>query len=112
MAAVLVHLERQVGTRDQEGAILLRQPGLQRHQPDPCINARGVRALMFSAVPDGDQLGQIAEMVDAGKIRPNIGAVLPLVEAAEAQEMNRTGRVKGKIVLTVEGAVATCVQIA
>jgi len=33
--------------------------------------------------------------------RPNIGAVLPLAEAAEAQEMNRTGRVKGKIVLTV-----------
>jgi len=40
-------------------------------------------------------------MVDAGQIRPNVGAVLPLAEAAEAQEINRTGRVKGKIVLTV-----------
>lgn len=70
--------------------------------PDPAqAEARGVRALMFSAVPDGNQLGRIAEMVDAGQIRPNIGAVLPLAEAAEAQEMNRTGRVKGKIVLTV-----------
>jgi NADPH:quinone reductase-like Zn-dependent oxidoreductase len=63
--------------------------------------AHGVRAVGFGAVPDGAQLGRIAEMVDAGQIRPNIGAVLPLAEAAEAQEMNRTGRVKGKVVLRV-----------
>jgi len=70
--------------------------------PDPAqAEAHGVRAVMFSAVPDGAQLGRIAEMVDAGQIRPNVGAVLPLAEAAEAQEINRTGRVKGKIVLTV-----------
>ena len=37
---------------------------------------------MFSAVPDGAQLGRIAEIVDAGQIRPNIGVVLPLAEAA------------------------------
>ena len=70
--------------------------------PDPAqAEARGVRALRFSAVPDGAQLGRIAEMVDAGQIRPDVGAVLPLAEAAEAQEMSRTRRVKGKIVLTV-----------
>ena len=63
--------------------------------------ARGVRAAMFGAVPDGAQLARIAEMADAGQVRPNVGAVLPLAEAAEAQEMNRTGRVKGKVVLTV-----------
>ena len=56
---------------------------------------------MFGAVPDGAQLARIAEMADAGQVRPNVGAVMPLAEAAEAQEMNRTGRVKGKVVLTV-----------
>ena len=44
--------------------------------------ARGVRAVMFGAVPDEVQLGRIAEMVDAGQVRPNVGAALPLTEVA------------------------------
>jgi len=40
-------------------------------------------------------------MVEAGQVRPNVGAVLTLDEAAKAQELNRTGVTKGKIVLTV-----------
>ena len=80
------------------GGILVSTVGIS----DPGqAEAHGVRAAMFGAVPDGAQLGRVAEMADAGQIRPNVGAVLPLAEAAEAQEMNRTGRVKGKVVLGV-----------
>ena len=61
----------------------------------------GVRAVAFGAVPDGGQLGRIADMIDAGQIRPNIGSTLPLARAAEAQELSQAGDVKGKIVLTM-----------
>jgi len=80
------------------GGILVSVVGIA----DPAAAAaRGVRAAGFGCVPDGGQLGQIAKMIDAGQVRPNIGATLPLADAAEAQELNRTGKVKGKIVLTV-----------
>ena len=61
----------------------------------------GVRATSIVCTPNAEQLGRVAEMIDAGKIRPNVGAVLTLDDAAKAQELNRTGTVKGKIVLTV-----------
>lgn len=71
--------------------------------PDPSqAAAHAVRATGFGAVPDGEQLSRIAELIDAGKVRPNVGAVMELDEAAQAQELNRTGGVKGKIVLTVQ----------
>lgn len=60
-----------------------------------------VRATSIVCTPNAGQLGRVAEMIDAGKIRPNVGAVMPLDDAAQAQELNRTGQVKGKIVLTV-----------
>ncbi len=82
------------------GGILVSAVEVPDPDPDQA-KAHGVRAVRFSCLPGGTQLGRIAEMVDAGQVRPNVGAVLPLAEAAEAQEMNRTGRVKRKIVLTV-----------
>ena len=63
--------------------------------------ARGVRGAGMGCIPNGAQLERIATLVDAGLVRPNVGAVLTLDEAAKAQELNRTGAVKGKIVLTV-----------
>lgn len=82
----------------KSGGVLVSTVGIA----DPGqAEAHGVRAAMFGAVPDGKQLARIAEMADAGQVRPNVGTVLPLAEAAEAQEMNRTGRVKGKVVLTM-----------
>ena len=63
--------------------------------------AHGVRAAGFGCVPNGEQLRRVAELVDAGEVRPNVGAVMALDEAAQAQELNRTGGIKGKIVLTV-----------
>ena len=82
----------------KRGGILVSTVGVA----DPSqAEAHGVRAAMFGAVPDGGQLARVAEMADAGQVRPNVGTVLPLAEAAEAQEMNRTGQVKGKVVLRV-----------
>ena len=64
--------------------------------------ARGVRGTGMGCIPNGAQLERIAALVDGAQVRPNVGAVLTLDEAAKAQELNRTGAVKGKIVLTVD----------
>ena len=60
-----------------------------------------VRAAGFGCTPNGEQLSRVAEMIEAGKVRPNVATVLPLGEAAKAQELSQTGGAKGKIVLTV-----------
>jgi NADPH:quinone reductase-like Zn-dependent oxidoreductase len=51
--------------------------------------------------PDHTGLEKLAELVDAGQLRPHVEHVLPLAEAAKAHELAETGHTKGKIVLTV-----------
>ena len=48
-------------------------------------------------------LERLAALVDAGKLKPQVSAVLPLAQAAKAYEMVKTGNIRGKIVLTVAG---------
>jgi NADPH2:quinone reductase len=51
--------------------------------------------------PNGGQLRQIAELLEANAVRPAQTESLPLAEAAAAQERNRDGHVRGKLVLRV-----------
>jgi NADPH:quinone reductase-like Zn-dependent oxidoreductase len=55
----------------------------------------------FQASPSGDDLAGIGELVDTGRLRVHVAQVLPLEEAAKAHELSETGRVRGKIVLTM-----------
>jgi NADPH2:quinone reductase len=48
-----------------------------------------------------DQLTEIASLADAGKVKPEIAAVFPLRDAAQAHRMSETEHVRGKIVLQV-----------
>jgi NADPH:quinone reductase-like Zn-dependent oxidoreductase len=50
---------------------------------------------------DRAHLERIAELVEAGAVRPPEIKRLPIAEAAAAQELSRTGHVRGKIVLEV-----------
>ena len=59
----------------------------------------GVRATNILVHPDGEQLAQIAALVDAGKLKPNIDAVYPLAEAAQAHTHVANGHTRGKVVL-------------
>jgi NADPH2:quinone reductase len=52
--------------------------------------------------PDGEQLARIADLIDAGRLRPVVETVFPLSEAGLAHELSEKGRTRGKIVLTVE----------
>lgn len=49
----------------------------------------------------GPQLSQVVALADEGKLAVNVERVFPLEEAAAAQELNRQGHVRGKIVIRV-----------
>lgn len=59
----------------------------------------GVRSTMLGNKPNAAQLGEIAKLVDSGKLYIHVETVLPLSEARQAHEMSQSGRTRGKIVL-------------
>ncbi|QBD76404.1 NADP-dependent oxidoreductase [Ktedonosporobacter rubrisoli] len=64
--------------------------------------AHGVRSVWFIVEPNRQQLGQIAELIDAGHVRPIIDTVLPLAQARQAFAQGASGHTRGKIVLRVK----------
>ena len=82
----------------KKGGVLISTVGIS----SPGSGARyGVRGVSFQVRPDGGELRQIAAIIDSGKMRPVINTVMPLKDAARAQELSQAGHVRGKIVLKV-----------
>jgi NADPH:quinone reductase-like Zn-dependent oxidoreductase len=52
--------------------------------------------------PDGEQLGQIGELLESGHIRPVIDKVFPFEQAKEALDYLAQGRAKGKVVVRIK----------
>ena len=77
------------------GGVLVSIVGIRHHARSDVI------ARSFLLEPDGSQLGKIAALVDAGALVPQVSAVLPLAEAARANELSAAGHTRGKIVLAV-----------
>ncbi|MDV9195614.1 NADP-dependent oxidoreductase [Streptomyces sp. Wh19] len=65
------------------------------------VEAAGRRFAGISVEPDYAALEAIADLVDAGLIRPHVEETFPLEEAGRAHELVASGHVQGKIVLTV-----------
>ncbi|GCE23775.1 NADP-dependent oxidoreductase [Dictyobacter kobayashii] len=63
--------------------------------------AHGVRSVWFIVEPDRQQLLQIGQLIDSGKIRPIVDTVFPLSEGRQAYAQGAKGRTRGKIVLRV-----------
>jgi NADPH:quinone reductase-like Zn-dependent oxidoreductase len=70
--------------------------------PDAAGLGTGLRGAHASAQPGNDVLNRIAGLVDEGKLRPDVGTILPLQEAQRAHELIQTGHTRGKIVLRVK----------
>lgn len=63
---------------------------------------RGWRSAYVFVQPNAAQLGRIAELIDAGKVKPVVENVFPLHEAAKAHAaVQEGGHTRGKIVLRV-----------
>jgi len=71
--------------------------------PSPEKKANGARGeFMRADLARADELARMAELVVNGKLKVNVETILPLHEAAKAQELSQRGHTRGKIVLRVE----------
>jgi NADPH:quinone reductase-like Zn-dependent oxidoreductase len=64
------------------------------------IDVRGMSLFNADSVFP-DMLRQVNHLLEAGQVRPLLGEVIPIAEAARAHEVLMTGKVPGKIVLKV-----------
>jgi NADPH:quinone reductase-like Zn-dependent oxidoreductase len=81
---------------------LLRRGGRLVSVAQPPPEARDGYEVHYVYVrPDGDELRELAELVEGGQLRPHIEEVFPLERAADAHERVEGGHVRGKIVLSV-----------
>ena len=70
--------------------------------PDQQLASRHkVRATMMQMKPSIDRLKQLAELLDAGKVKTEVTKTFPLSQAKEAWEYSMTGHARGKIVLEI-----------
>ena len=89
---------QRAATRVRPGGVLVSVAA--RLDPIP-----GIRTIFFLVQVTTARLNRIASLFDEGHLRPQVGAVLPLDQAAEAHRLlTARGRRRGKIVLDVGGA--------
>jgi NADPH:quinone reductase-like Zn-dependent oxidoreductase len=62
---------------------------------------RGVEYSFLFVHPDGSQLAEIGELLEAGRIRPVIDKVFPFDQAKEALAYVEKGRARGKVVVQI-----------
>src|SRR5213596_4352007 len=71
-------------------------------RPDPVeLQKHGIRGASISVHPDSEDLAEIAQLIDAGKIKPTVTQVSPLSEAIAAQRQAATHHTRGKVVLRI-----------
>jgi len=71
-------------------------------RPDPAeLEKHGIRGAPMSVDPNSAELAEITKLIDEKKIKVVVSQILPLADAAKAQEQAATGHTRGKIVLKV-----------
>ncbi|MEZ4671225.1 MAG: NADP-dependent oxidoreductase [Anaerolineae bacterium] len=63
------------------------------------LAARGMSGANILVHTDGDQLRQIAALVDSGKLTVTVGGVYPLERVGDAHEQQMSSHTRGKLVL-------------
>lgn len=67
--------------------------------PEPAPDEAGPRVVGMSARGNADQLAELVRRVDAGELRVDVGARLPLRELPDVHERSEAGTLRGKVVL-------------
>jgi NADPH:quinone reductase-like Zn-dependent oxidoreductase len=93
------------GERLAASPALLRAGGrlvsVAEEPPPQAAGGRGISAHYFVVEPNREQLVELARLVDGGELRPLVGEVFPLADAAEAFRRSLGGHRPGKVVLRV-----------
>jgi len=88
--------------------VLTRSPGLLKPggtlvtikaDAQPAATRDDIRTVVFIQESSRAQLIELARLVDEGHVRPQVGAVYPLAQAAEAYGAKAAGGIPGRIVL-------------
>lgn len=105
VAPVDVVLDTLAGDVERRSWRVLKRGGTLVSILDPMARLKGLlrlkRGRFLFIKPDAEQLARMAELIDAGRLKPFVETVLPLSEARRAHELSQGGRVRGKIVLKV-----------
>jgi NADPH:quinone reductase-like Zn-dependent oxidoreductase len=80
------------------GGILVSTVGIKDMA---AVKAKGLQGAQYMAQSIPEQLRQLAQLIDADKIKPVIAMTLPLKDAAKAHRISEQGHTRGKIVLQV-----------
>jgi NADPH:quinone reductase-like Zn-dependent oxidoreductase len=98
-----------VGTKDYElrslnalrdGGLLIPLPGGVDRAVATAAQEQSKRAIGVLVEPDYAALESLAALAEEGSLTVAVERIFPLEQAAEAQELVRTGSVQGKVVLT------------
>jgi NADPH:quinone reductase-like Zn-dependent oxidoreductase len=90
------------------GEVLARSPALLRPggtlvsvkaDASPPAGRDDIRTVVFIQESNRAQLVELARLVDEGHLRPQVGAVYPLAQAAKAYRAKASGGIPGRIVL-------------
>ena len=65
------------------------------------LTKRGIHGGAISVHPDVEDLAEIAQLIDTGKIKPIVTQVLPLSDAIATQQQAATHHTRGKVVLRI-----------
>jgi NADPH:quinone reductase-like Zn-dependent oxidoreductase len=60
-----------------------------------------VHAMMMQMKPTTAGLRELAQLLDAGKLRTEVTRIFPLAQAKEAWEYGKSGHTRGKVILEV-----------
>jgi 2-desacetyl-2-hydroxyethyl bacteriochlorophyllide A dehydrogenase len=65
------------------------------------LDKRGIRGASLWSKPDGNELGEITKLIDAGKIKPVVTETFALRDAVKASQQAATHHTRGKLVLQI-----------
>jgi NADPH:quinone reductase-like Zn-dependent oxidoreductase len=103
--AVDVVLDTMGGDTQERSWKVLKRGGIlvsiASQPPAESAAAHGVRQAFVFTQPNAGQLGEIARLVEAEKLKAIVETVLPLSDATRGQELSERGHTRGKIVLRV-----------
>jgi len=81
------------------GAHVQISPGGTEHLAEKAA-AKSVEMVAVQVRPNGQQLREIGELIDAGKVKTEVAATFSLAETGKAHDLSAQGHTRGKIVLT------------
>lgn len=88
-------IDRSWRTIKRGGTLVTIADGTNLQQSDEY----GVVAKHMMVYKSGEQLAQIASLIDKGFVKPTVDRVFPLASVAEAHQVLESGHVRGKIIL-------------